>query len=141
MKLSTKSSYGLKILIQIAMDNAEGRLSRGWRIAQEQNIPEPYLEQIMIPLKASKIVKAIRGCNGGYKLNRSPESISVLELIELFEGKVKMVDSDPRKEQSWNNSASPAAGMWDYLADIFRTYASQISLGDVVQNKFSDRTV
>ena len=138
MKLSTKSSYGLRILVQIALDNAEGRLSCGRRISEKQNIPEPYLEQIMIPLKTAKIVKAVRGCNGGYKLNRSPESISVLELIELFEGEVKMVNSSYPQDKSTDNSISAAAGMWRHLAGIFRNYASQISLGDVVKNRFSD---
>ena len=86
MKLSTKTRYGLRILLQIAADtenNKKGSV-KGKSIAQMQNVSEAYLEQIMIPFKTAGFVKTVRGCNGGYALNRPAESITVLDIIELF---------------------------------------------------------
>ena len=86
IKLSTKTRYGLRILMQIALDNRQGRLSRGRNIAAEQRITAPYMEQIMIPLKTARLVKTRRGCRGGYELGRSPGKITILDVIKLFEG-------------------------------------------------------
>ena len=90
MKLSTKSRYGLRIVIQVACDNLEGRLSQGREIAKNQDLTEAYIEQIMIPLKKAGIIKTERGCSGGYMLGKSPEDISIMDLIEVFEGKFVM---------------------------------------------------
>ena len=64
IKLSTKSRYGLRILLHIAEEGRSGRLAHGREIAARQEITGPYLEQIMIPLKAGQLVKARRGCRG-----------------------------------------------------------------------------
>ena len=70
MKLSTRSRYGLRILMQIAIENSYGRLAQGKVISEKQEISEPYLEQIMITLRSSGLVRTVRGCNGGYQLDR-----------------------------------------------------------------------
>ena len=70
MKLSTKSRYGLRVLLQIAMDSEKSKVVSGREISRKQEISEPYLEQIMIPLKNAGIVSTVRGCRGGYRLKR-----------------------------------------------------------------------
>ncbi len=94
MNLSTKSRYGLRILLCLAKSYESGvRVPlKGKSIALSQGLTEPYFEQIIIKLKACGLVKTIRGCNGGYLLNRSPEIISLLEIIEIFEGPVELVN-------------------------------------------------
>ena len=92
MKLSSKTIYGLKILLQIGLDNRHGKTSHGKTISRDQEISENYLEQIKIPLKNSGFVKVTRGCNGGYFLNKDPREITVLDIVELFEGKFNPID-------------------------------------------------
>ena len=55
------------------------------QIAKRQHISDGYLEQLMIPLKAKRLVKSVRGAQGGYLLSRPPEEISVLDVISALE--------------------------------------------------------
>lgn len=83
LKLSTKSSYGLRACICLA--NAEGRLS-STEIASRENIPQRYLEQILSALRKGELVTSTRGANGGYSLSRPAEEITVANLVEVVEG-------------------------------------------------------
>ena len=56
------------------------------QIASQQNIPDRYLEQMMISLRKAGILRSIRGPRGGYQLNRSPSEIALAEVINCLEG-------------------------------------------------------
>ena len=135
MKLSTKSRYALRIILQIALDNISGQpLSQGRKIAEKQNITEPYLEQIMIPLKRGGIVGTIRGCNGGYELLKPLREISVLEIIELFEGRIVLADCNPGgKNKCRQISICPTVSVWEELSATFREKAASITLDTVIE--------
>lgn len=135
MKLSTRSRYGLRILIQIAIENREGRLAQGKLISEKQNVSEPYLEQIMITLRSSGLVRTVRGCNGGYELNRIPEEITVLEVIELFEGELKMVDCEPGKKRCPRKENCLTTTVWKKLSDALRKSAASITLKEIIDKQ------
>ena len=136
MKLSTKSRYGLRILIQIALENIHyKRLAQGKKIAERQGLTEAYLEQIVIPLKKHGILGTVRGCNGGYELIKPPEDISVLDVIEIFEGRVKLADCHSKIEKKCKRiNICPAAYIWEELENGFRSKASQISLQEILKH-------
>jgi len=135
MRLSTKTRYGLRILLQIALDS-EGRANasvKGKTISEKQEISEAYLEQIMIPLKSHGFVKTVRGCHGGYALNRSPEQITVLDLIELFEGKVQLVKCVGGEDGDCSRlGRCPTSAVWEGLSEGIRKLAGSISLRQIV---------
>ncbi len=131
MKLSTKSRYGLRILLQISLDNESGDLSRGRSIAEKQEISEPYLEQIMIPLKNGGIIRTVRGCRGGYHLNRRPEEITLLDVLELFEGKMSLVDC--RENKCRRLEQCPIKEVWEDLSATLRRHAKTLTLADIVE--------
>ena len=134
MKLSTKSRYGLRILIQIATDNLYGKkLSQGKKIAERQGISEPYLEQIMIPFKKSGFVSTVRGCNGGYELKKSSDEITVLDIIELFEGRIYLSECMGKSEGCNRESFCPTADIWKELEEVFREKARSITLGSILE--------
>ncbi len=134
MKLSTKSRYGLRILLQIALDNKVGKASQGKSISKKQEISEAYLEQIMIPLKNAGLVRTTRGCNGGYFLNKDPEEITVLDIIELFEGEFTLVDcvSDPKSCSRSKNCFT--MNVWKKLANAFKATAGKITLAAILED-------
>lgn len=136
MRLSTKTRYGLRILLQIALD-CEGRKNgsvKGKTIAGKQDISEAYLEQIMIPLKSEGFVKTVRGCHGGYALNRQPDQISVLDLIELFEGPIQLVKCAGGEEGDCPRlGICPTTGVWAKLSEGIRTLASKTTLQAIVE--------
>jgi Rrf2 family protein len=137
MKLSTKSRYGLRILIQIALDNIHyKRLAQGKKIAERQGLTEAYLEQMVIPFKKNGILGTVRGCNGGYELIKSPEDITVLDIIEIFEGKIRFADcsSPDNNKKCKRTEICPAAHIWKKLENSFRSKAAEISLQEILEH-------
>lgn len=128
MKVTSKTQYGLRILMHIAAESELGRLAQGKDIALRQQINEPYLEQIMVLLKKAGLVTTVRGRRGGYQLAKAPAEISLLEVIETFEGELSLVD--PPEAASGGISPEIRAGerVWSDLADQLREQTRAISL-------------
>ena len=122
MKLSTKPRYGLRILAQIAADGGDKTPVSGKEVARKQDISIAYIEQIMIPLRNAGIVRTVRGRSGGYLLDRPAKDISLLEIIELFEGPLELVD-DP--------VSNDATEIWQRLSQVLRTEAESITVADL----------
>ena len=91
MKISTRTRYGLKAMIDIAENEGCGAVSLG-AIAERNGISENYLEQLIAALKRAGFVKSVRGAGGGYRLGKAPEDITVLRLMEALEGSLDLVE-------------------------------------------------
>lgn len=90
MKLSSKARYGLKAMCELAI-NYDEVVSISY-IAESTKTSEAYLEQLMAILKKADLIISIRGASGGYKLAKSPQDISVGEIIRALEDDLKFVD-------------------------------------------------
>ncbi len=140
MKFSTRTRYGLRILLQIAMDSAEKekekkKFIRGKEISRKQNITEPYLEQIMIPLKNARLVKTARGCFGGYTLAKKPADIKLLDIVELFEGPIVLADCVEDEDSCPVSSACRAHPVWKGLSSKIRSMMDSITLRDILSKE------
>jgi len=91
MKLSTKSRYGTRFMLELAIRQSEGFVLLG-NIARSQNISEKYLWQLASALKAAGLVNAQRGVKGGFALARPAEEISVKDIVCVLEGNIELVD-------------------------------------------------
>ena len=85
MKLSNKVTYALRAALALAQRCGTAQLTVA-QLAQENNIPKSFLEQILNTLRHQALVKAVRGPKGGYTLARSPREISVGDIIRAVEG-------------------------------------------------------
>ena len=85
MRLTTRSEYGLLALIFLARQNPEGCFSVE-AIAQAQQIPAKFLEQILLSLKRSGYVRSVRGSRGGYRLAKPAAQITIAEVVRLLDG-------------------------------------------------------
>lgn len=85
MKLSKKSEYGLRALIELTMAHGRTTMQRH-EIAARQHIPVEFLEQILLALKRAGLLSSRRGMNGGYSLIKSPEEITVGQVIRILDG-------------------------------------------------------
>lgn len=90
MKLSTKGRYGLRALIDLALYSEEEAVSLQ-SIASRQNISVSYLEQLVRKLKKEGLVTSVRGAQGGYKLAKPAQEISVGEVLRALEGSINAV--------------------------------------------------
>ena len=98
MKLSTRSRYGTRILVDLARHNNQGPVQIG-EISKRQDISVKYLEQLIRPLKQAKLVESVRGPKGGHMLVKKPEKITLGQIVRLFEGQSDLVKcvSNPEK--------------------------------------------
>jgi Rrf2 family protein len=85
MKLSKKSEYGLRALLELTLADGQTTLQRH-QIAERQRIPVEFLEQILLPLKRAGLLSSRRGMKGGYALIKRPEDITVGQVIRILDG-------------------------------------------------------
>jgi len=88
MKLSNKTIYGIKALLEIALHN--GSEVNSAEIAAAQKVPAKFLEQILAILKRNKLVVSSRGRSGGYLLAGKPKDITLYDLIEILDGEINL---------------------------------------------------
>jgi Rrf2 family protein len=85
MKVSQKGLYALQALMMLARRYNQGAI-RIRDIAYEENLPEKFLELILLEMKNARIVESVRGAKGGYQLRRPPSEIRLSEIIRLIDG-------------------------------------------------------
>ncbi|THJ22107.1 MAG: Rrf2 family transcriptional regulator [Nitrospira sp. CG24E] len=85
MKLSKKSEYGLRALLELTLFHGKATLQRH-HIAERQHIPVEFLEQILLALKRAGLVTSRRGMNGGYALLKPPGEITLGQVIRILDG-------------------------------------------------------
>ncbi|MFH1079226.1 MAG: Rrf2 family transcriptional regulator [Pseudomonadota bacterium] len=85
MKLSTRTRYGVRLMLALARTYGRGLVFLK-DVAKGEEISEKYLSQIIIPLRGAGLVNSNRGVHGGYTLARSPAEITLRQIVEPFEG-------------------------------------------------------
>ncbi|MBI4598164.1 MAG: Rrf2 family transcriptional regulator [Candidatus Omnitrophica bacterium] len=85
MKLSTRSTYGLRALVELALASGRGPLSASV-VAKRQHLSVAYLEQLLHRLKRGGIISSVRGPRGGYALARAPSTMTMAEIVRILEG-------------------------------------------------------
>jgi Rrf2 family protein len=85
MKVSQKGLYALQAMMVLTRRYTQGAI-RIRDIAYEENLPEKFLELILLELKNARIVESVRGAKGGYSLRRAPSEIRLSEIIRLIDG-------------------------------------------------------
>ena len=114
IKLSTKGRYGTRLMLNLARhynDKKEAIILKS--VSDDEEISIRYLEQIIIPLKISKLVKSIRGAGGGYTLARKPAEIKVSEILLALEGTCCLVDCVEDEDYCDRTNICATHDIWD----------------------------
>ena len=131
MRLSTKSRYGLRALFDMAF-NAGNLPIQVKEISNRQDISPRYLEQIFQSFKKAGILKSKKGPQGGYFLAKSPEEITVRDIIEAAEGDALLVAcSDKEKEHLIDcqfNGSCVTQTVWNEAGELLKDFFSGITL-------------
>jgi Rrf2 family transcriptional regulator, cysteine metabolism repressor len=132
MKLSTKTLYGTRLMFELALNYQKGviRLSE---IVKSQGLSEKYSEQIISQLKASGLVLAQRGAEGGYILSRPASQITLRDIVDSLEGTLKLVSVEENTDHS-KSSGFIKQRVWDALSLTLENTLHKISLGDLVND-------
>jgi Rrf2 family protein len=88
MKLTRAASYALHAVVYMAAQKTDKPIA-SHHIAQERGIPERFLLKVLKPLVTARILASVKGPNGGYRLARPANNISMLEIIESVDGPIR----------------------------------------------------
>lgn len=132
MKLSTKGRYGVKAMVDLALNYGTAPVSIK-TISKRQNISEYYLEQLFSPLRKADLIKSIRGAQGGYVLNREPKDIKISDIMYVLEGPIEV--SDCVEGTSCDNLQYCATRiLWKKIQDSIDSVIKSITLQDIVND-------
>lgn len=90
MKLSTRSRYGTRLMVDLAQHYDRGPVQVR-DIARRQDISIKYLEKLIIPLKKAGFIASVRGPKGGHLLSKPPETITAGEIVRVLEHEIALV--------------------------------------------------
>ena len=129
MKISTKGRYSLMFLIDLAQHGDEGFIALN-DVAARKNISKKYLEQIVPILNKAGVLQANRGAKGGYCLVKSPDSISVGDILKVTEN-IFM----PETAQTDPNEKVLSLFIWNGLDDVIEKYLDGITIQDILDKQ------
>jgi len=132
LKLSTKGHYGLKAMFDLAQHYGTEPIPLK-NVAERQNLPEYYLEQIIAVLRKAGLVRSVRGAQGGYILAKTPGEIRVGDVIRAMEGPIAPVEcvSELDPAECDNADFCITRTVWARVRDSIVDVLDSISLGDM----------
>lgn len=136
MKLSTRTRYGLRAMVELASFGSKGPLMVR-KIAEKQMISKKYLDIIFTSLKLAGLVRAIRGATGGFLLTRAPEEIRVSQIVEALEGALAPVECCQSPELCDRSDVCAAQRLWLRLETAIRETLDAVTLADLVSEQSS----
>ena len=129
MRVSAKVDYALRACAELA-GAGEGRV-KGDRLAQAQEIPLKFLENILLDLKHAGLVQSQRGADGGYWLSLPPAEISLADVIRAVEGPIANVRGMAPQEVEYNGPAAPLQQVWIAVRANLRIVLEAVTLADL----------
>lgn len=129
MKISTKGTYGLRAMVDLAIYSNNEYISLK-SIAERQEISENYLEQVFATLRKANLVKSVRGSQGGYSLADSASKITVGEILRALEGALNIVNDDTNKSNLIEQSIK--SKVWNAVESSINEIVDSILLQDLI---------
>jgi Rrf2 family iron-sulfur cluster assembly transcriptional regulator len=131
VKLSTRSRYGTRLLLDLAIHHDQWPVQIG-DIAKRQNVSVQYLEQIIRPLKKAELVSSVRGPKGGHVLAKSPEEITLGQIVRLLENGTQLVECVGRPEACEMSGECRCRLAWKKAADAMYTTLDSLTVADLM---------
>ena len=133
MRISAKADYAVRAALELAA--AGGESVKGERIAEAQDIPLKFLENILQELRHAGLVRSQRGPEGGYRLGRPAGEIPLGAVIRAVEGPLASVRGEAPEDLAYDGAAGSLQDVWVALRVNLRAVLDEVSLEDVAQGK------
>ena len=130
LSFNAKTSYGLLALLELTGIQAQGGRLQVSAIAQRQDIPERYLEQLLTSLRKGGLLTSSRGPRGGYQLARPAATIPLSEVLDCLEGR-----SEPEQAVQPSLERQVLHALYTQLADQRRTLLESTTLADLLAQR------
>ena len=132
MKLSTRTRYGTRLMLELGMHYGQRPLFLR-EIAEAEDISEKYLSQIILPLRSAGLVNSYRGAHGGYELSRSPADITIDEIVKVLEGDVVIVDCTADPASCSRVAQCVTRDLWRNVQDAIIKTLNAVTLEELVK--------
>jgi len=134
MKISTKARYGLRAVAELVEHYGHGTLSLK-DIAEQQQLPRNYLENLFNSIKLAGLVRSKRGPKGGWELTRPPDQITLSQVLEALEGDLGVVDCVDHPDTCERVEGCPTREIFVEISAAIRAVLDRYSLEDLHQRK------
>ena|SRR6056297_509259 len=139
MRLSTRSRYGVRLMLELALNYNTGYTFLK-NISKKEEISEKYLSQLVIPLKARGLIASSRGAHGGYRLAKEPSLITIKDLVQTLEGSTSLVECVNNPSVCNRSSKCSTRSVWEMLDKKISDTLSSITLKDLLESHKKQRT-
>jgi Rrf2 family protein len=136
VRVSAKADYAIRAMVELAA--AGGGPLKGERIAQAQQIPIKFLENIMSDLRNAGLVRSQRGSEGGYWLARAAAEIDLAQVIRAVDGPLANVRGLRSEAVEYAGSAAPLREVWVAVRASLRGVLEAVTLADVAKGELPE---
>jgi len=140
MKLSTRTRYAMRAMLELAANYGKGPLQTRV-IARQQDISVKYLEQLMATLKSAGLIRSQRGVKGGYVLARPPDKIKLSDVFDVFEGPVVTVECVANENYCTRAADCIARQVWSEVQRAVKNVLRSITLKDALDRAKDGRLI
>jgi Rrf2 family protein len=130
MRISAKADYAVRAAVELAAAPGEKPV-KAERIATAQGIPLNFLENILGELRHSGIVRSHRGAEGGFRLAKAPEQISIADVIRAVEGPLASVRGGPPEDSTYPGTSEALPRVWIAVRANLRAVVEHVTVADV----------
>lgn len=134
MRISAKADYAVRAAVELAT-SADSRPVKAERIATAQDIPLNFLENILGELRHSGIVRSQRGADGGFRLAKPADRITIADVMRAVEGPLATVRGDPPEESSYPGPAADLPRVWIAVRKSLREVVERVTVADVASGR------
>ena len=136
MKISTKGRYALRVMIELALHDAE-ELVPLKEVAKRQGITLKYMEQIISPLAKAGYVQSLRGSNGGYRLAKKPSEYKAGDILRVMEGPLEPVVCLEDGYNCPRTDSCSTLEFWQGLSKLVNDYVDSYTLEDLAEQSLA----
>jgi len=134
MKVSTKGDYGLRALVELAHHHGEGPMQSA-AIASRQEIPEPYLDQLLTALRRAGFIRSVRGPQGSHALIRAPEEVKLSEVMVALEGSLAPSACVDDPDSCTRTGGCVQRYVWEQVRDATKQILDNVTIGDLAEKE------
>ena len=137
MRISAKADYAVRAVAELAANDGEKPV-KAERIATAQGIPLNFLENILGELRHAGIVRSHRGAEGGFRLAKPAEQLTVADVIRAVEGPLASVRGGPPEDAAYDGAASSLPRVWIAVRANLRRVMEQVTIADIASSELPD---
>src|SRR5580704_5266346 len=134
MRISAKVDYAVRAAVELAAATEEKPM-KAERIATAQGIPLNFLENILGELRHAGVVRSHRGAEGGFRLAKPADQVTVADIIRAVEGPLASVRGGPPEEAAYGGAAEALPRVWIAVRQSLRKVAEHVTIADIATGK------